>query len=70
MKLCFATNNEHKLSEAKDIAGADFEIVSLDDIKCFEELPETRPTLEGNSLQKAEFVFQKYTKISYLDRLL
>ena len=60
MKLCFATNNEHKLSEAKDIAGEDFEIVSLQEINCFEELPETSPTLEGNSLQKADFVFQKY----------
>src|SRR5687768_6185159 len=60
MKLCFATNNEHKLSEAKDISGTEFEIVSLKEINCFEELPETRPTLEGNSLQKAEFVFQKY----------
>src|SRR5688572_8876608 len=60
MKLCFATNNKHKLEEAKDIAGEDFEIVSLEEIKCFEELPETRPTVEGNSLQKAEYVFQKY----------
>jgi len=60
MKLCFATNNDHKLSEAKDIAGKDFEIVSLEEINCFEELPETSPTLEGNSFQKADFVFQKY----------
>jgi XTP/dITP diphosphohydrolase len=67
MKLCFATNNEHKLTEAKDIAGEDFEIVSLKDIHCFEELPETSPTLEGNSLQKAEFVFQKYNIPCFAD---
>ena len=67
MKLCFATNNDHKLSEAKDIAGKDFEIVSLKEINCFEELPETSPTLEGNSLQKAEFVFQKYNLPCFAD---
>jgi XTP/dITP diphosphohydrolase len=60
MKLCFATNNKHKLEEARDIAGKDFEIVSLTEINCFEELSETRLTLEGNSLQKAEFVFHHY----------
>jgi XTP/dITP diphosphohydrolase len=56
MKLCFATNNAHKLQEARHVAGSDFEIVSLQEINCFEELPETRNTLEGNSLQKAEYV--------------
>jgi XTP/dITP diphosphohydrolase len=59
MKLCFATNNSHKLEEVRD-AIRNFQIVSLEEIKCFEELPETRDTLEGNSLQKAEFVFDKY----------
>ena len=59
MKLCFATNNSHKLEEVRH-AIKDFQIVSLEEIKCFEELPETRDTLEGNSLQKAEFVFNKY----------
>ena len=60
IKLCFATNNKHKLEEARDIARDHFKIVSLEEINCFEELPETMPTLEGNSLQKAEYVFQKY----------
>ena len=67
MKLCFATNNDHKLSEAKDIAGDEFEILSLKEINCFEELPETRPTLEGNSLQKAEYVFQNYHVACFAD---
>lgn len=67
MKLCFATNNEHKLEEARDIAGKAFEILSLRDINCFEELPETRPTLEGNSLQKAEFILQQYKVACFAD---
>lgn len=67
MRLCFATNNAHKLEEAKDIAGDGFEIVSLTEINCFEELPETSPTLEGNSLQKAQFVFQKYNVPCFAD---
>jgi XTP/dITP diphosphohydrolase len=67
MKFCFATNNNHKLSEAKDIAGSDFEIVSLKEIDCFEELPETSPTLEGNSFQKADFVFRKYNIPCFAD---
>jgi XTP/dITP diphosphohydrolase len=59
MKLCFATNNSHKLEEVRH-AIKNFQIVSLEEIRCFEELPETRDTIEGNSLQKAEFVFDKY----------
>lgn len=67
MKLCFATNNEHKLAEAKDISGKEFEILSLKEINCFEELPETKPTLEGNSFQKAEFIFRKYNVPCFAD---
>jgi|SRR5688572_2280503 XTP/dITP diphosphohydrolase len=67
MKLCFATNNQNKLREAKDIVGNGFQIVSLEDINCFEELPETQATLEGNSLQKAEFVFQNYKVPCFAD---
>ena len=60
MRLCFATNNKHKLEEANDIIGPGIEIVSLQDIKCDEELAETSDTLQGNSLQKAEYVFGRY----------
>lgn len=67
MRLCFATNNKHKLEEAKDIVGENFEIVSLQEINCIEELPETSPTLEGNSLQKAEYVFRKYNIPCFAD---
>jgi XTP/dITP diphosphohydrolase len=59
-EICFATNNKHKLEEARHIIGHQFKLVSLDDINCNEELPETRDTLEGNSLQKAAYVFDRY----------
>jgi XTP/dITP diphosphohydrolase len=60
MTLCFATNNKHKLEEIKHAVSADLRILSLDEMNCFEELPETHDTLEGNSLQKAEYVFEKF----------
>lgn len=60
MKIVFATNNAHKLREARELAGDRIEILSLADIGCHEELPETKPDIEGNSLQKAEYVYQTY----------
>ena len=59
-KIVFATNNKHKLEEAQKILGSDFEILSLADIDCHEELPETSNTLEGNAFQKAEYVWEHY----------
>ena len=56
MKICFATNNPKKIEEVKAALGPDFEIVSLQDIGCFEELPETGDTLEHNAFQKARYV--------------
>lgn len=67
MRLCFASNNKHKLEEIKSVVGRKFEIVSLADIKCNEELPETRNTLEGNSLQKAEYILQHYNTPCFAD---
>ena len=67
MRLCFASNNKHKLEEIKNVVGRTFEILSLADIKCNEELPETRNTLEGNSLQKAEYVLQHYNTPCFAD---
>jgi XTP/dITP diphosphohydrolase len=66
-RFCVATNNAHKLEEIRDILGAQANIVSLAEIGCFEELPETQPTLEGNSLQKAEYVFQNYKVPCFAD---
>ena len=58
--IVFATNNAHKLSEARAIAGSMLEIKSLSDIGCHEELPETSDTLAGNALQKARYVRDRY----------
>ena len=60
MKIVFATNNAHKLEEARRLAGGKIEILSLADIGCREELPETCDTIEGNSRQKAEYVREHY----------
>lgn len=60
MKICFATNNAKKIEEVKAALGPDFEIVSLQDIGCFEELPETGDTLDHNAFQKAHFVKDHY----------
>lgn len=59
-KLCFATNNKHKLEEIKMLTQGHFEIVSLLDIGCLEDIPETSNTLEGNSALKAQYVKEKY----------
>lgn len=60
MKICFATNNAKKIEEVKAALGSDFEIVSLQDIGCFEELPETGYTLDYNAFEKARFVKTNY----------
>lgn len=60
MKLIFATSNQHKLKEILSIAPKGFEILGLKDIGFTEELPETRATIEGNSLQKAEYLANKF----------
>ncbi len=60
MKLVFATNNLNKLSEIQSLVPEEIEILSLKDIDCNEELPETKFTLEGNALDKATYVFENY----------
>jgi len=60
MKIVFATNNQHKLEEVRQILGPEFEVLSLNDIGCHEELPETCPTLQGNAFQKAKYVYDHY----------
>ncbi|MBC8172945.1 MAG: RdgB/HAM1 family non-canonical purine NTP pyrophosphatase [Chitinophagales bacterium] len=59
-RLVFATNNPHKIKEVKMALPASFNIMSLADIGCFEELPETHHTIEENSMEKADYVFNKY----------
>ena len=58
--IVFATNNSHKLEEARRIAGGRIRILSLADINCHDEIPETAPDLEGNSLQKARWIKSRY----------
>ena len=59
-KLVFATNNAHKLEEVRAILGNDYEVLSLADINLHEDIPETAGTLEGNALQKAQYVKQHF----------
>lgn len=67
MKLCFASNNAHKLAEIRQIIGDLYEIVSLQEIGCHEELAEDQTTLEGNSRQKASYVWQNYGVSCFAD---
>lgn len=60
MTLCFATNNAHKLAEVQDALGNAFELRTLAEVGCTEELPETGRTLEANSLEKAVYLHNHY----------
>ena len=60
MKIVFATNNQHKLSEIRQILGSKVEVLSLKDIGCDVDIPETGTTLEENALQKAQYVYDHY----------
>ncbi|MEZ5105445.1 MAG: non-canonical purine NTP diphosphatase [Draconibacterium sp.] len=67
MKLVFATNNQHKLKELQAILGNRFQLLSLKDIGCDEEIPEEQPTLEGNASQKSHFIYEKYGYSCFAD---
>lgn len=67
MDICFATNNVNKLNEVRDILGNRFNILSLQDIGCDEELAEDQDTIEGNSRQKAAYVFEHYKIACFAD---
>ena len=60
MKIVFATNNQHKLSEIRQILGGRVEVLSLNDIGCNVDIPETGSTLEENALQKAQYIYDHY----------
>lgn len=66
-KLVFATNNPHKLEEVRAILGSDVEVLSLRDIGCTGDIPETADTLEGNALLKARFVASRYEVDCFAD---
>lgn len=67
MKLVFATNNTHKLDEARKILGTKAEILSLNDINCHADIPETADTLEGNSLLKARYIYERFGMNCFAD---
>ena len=60
MKLVFATNNRHKLDEVRAIVGDKVEVLSLNDIGCHDDIPETADTLQGNALIKARYIYEKF----------
>jgi XTP/dITP diphosphohydrolase len=60
MKLVFASNNKNKIAEIQQQVGSQFEIVSLEDIGCFVDIPETAETIEGNAILKANYVTENY----------
>ena len=66
-KLVFATNNAHKLEEIRAILGSKIEILSLADIGCEADIPETADTLEGNALIKARYVYDNYNLDCFAD---
>ena len=59
-KLVFATNNAHKLAEAKAILESEFQVLSLSDLNCNDDIAETADTLEGNALIKAKYIHEKF----------
>ena len=67
MKIVFATNNQHKLSEIRSILGDKIEVLSLKDIGCDVDIPETGTTLEENALQKAQYIYDHYHTDCFAD---
>jgi len=67
MKLCFATQNLHKLKEIQALLPNHFDLITPDEFGCTEELPETANTLEGNSKQKAEYIYKNYKVNCFAD---
>ena len=66
-ELVFATNNQHKLGELSRIVGDKFHLLSLKDVNCFDDIPETAETLEGNAAIKARYIWEKFGKNCFAD---
>lgn len=66
-KFVFATNNAHKLEEVTAILGNKIELLSMKDINCHADIPETADTLEGNALLKARYIFENYQLVCFAD---
>ena len=68
MRIVFATNNKNKLAEIREMLdGSGIEVLSLGDIGCHDDIPETADTLEGNALQKARYIHDKYKMSCFAD---
>jgi len=66
-KLVFATNNRHKIAEIQHIIGNNLQLLSLKDIQFEGEIPETSPTIEGNAIQKATFIHDRFSLNCFAD---
>ena len=67
MRICFATKNKNKLTEIEQKLGKAYDLISLSDLRHEEELPETHDTLEENSIEKAQFIHEKYKMNCFAD---
>jgi XTP/dITP diphosphohydrolase len=67
MKLVFATNNLHKVKEVQQMLPSEMELLTLSQVNIDEDIPEDYPTLEGNALQKARYIFEKYGYSCFAD---
>jgi XTP/dITP diphosphohydrolase len=67
VKLVFATANQNKVKEIQHLVSSSVKLLSLNDIGCTEDIPETQPTIEGNASQKAFYVYEKYQHNCFAD---
>lgn len=67
MRIVFASNNQNKIKEIKNQLPSEIELVSLEDIGCFEDIPETADTIEGNAILKANYVTERYNIPCFAD---
>ncbi|MCB0469980.1 MAG: non-canonical purine NTP diphosphatase [Flavobacteriaceae bacterium] len=67
MQLVFATNNRNKLKEVQALVLEPIQLLSLEDIDCLEDIPETQPTIEGNAIQKIEYLKKHYNIDGFAD---
>lgn len=67
MKIIFATGNQNKVIEVQALLPNTIQLLSLKDIECFEDIPETSETIEGNAIQKAKYVYENYGYACFAD---
>ena len=67
IQIIFATNNQNKLKEVQAQLPDEIKLISLKDIGCYEDIPETQKTIEGNAIQKANYIKMKYNKDCFAD---